>query len=234
MTRGIGLDGVETGQGDWRARFDLSIEPGSLSVILGPSGAGKSTLLNVIAGFMPVYAGRVFADSDDITGLAPGRRPIAMLFQENNLFTHLSAVRNVGLGIGPHLRLSGADRARAEAALASVGLDGMGQRMPGQLSGGQRQRVALARALVSNRPILLLDEPFAALGPAQRLTMVALVDRLRRERGLTVVMVSHQVDDVAGLTGRALFVDEGQVRADTSIEHMLTNPPAAAQSYLRV
>lgn len=233
MSRAIQLDKVVTGQGGWTARFDIAIEQGSLTVVIGPSGAGKSTLLNVIAGFMPVRSGAVRVDGADISGMAPGKRPIAMLFQENNLFTHLTAARNVGLGIHTRLRFSPADRVKVDEALTSVGLDGMGERKPGQLSGGQRQRVALARALVSNRPLLLLDEPFAALGPAQRLKMVSLVDKLRRQRGLTVLMVSHQVDDVAGLDGRALFVDEGLIKADTSIGTMLENPPEAARSYLK-
>lgn len=234
MTGDIALRGVRVGQGDWTAAFDMTIQAGSLTVIIGPSGAGKTTLLQVIAGFVPLRAGTVSVNGDDISTLAPGKRPIAMLFQENNLFSHLTASRNVSLGIHPGLRLSKTDLETVEHGLATVGLAGYGNRRPGELSGGQRQRVALARALVTNRPILLLDEPFAALGPAQRQDMLALVDRLRRERDLTVLLVSHQTDDIADLDGRALFVDEGQVKADTTIASMLTNPPEAVRGYLAV
>ena len=233
MNIAVRLDRVETGQGDWKATFDTGFAQGSLNVIIGPSGAGKSTLLNLIAGFLPVRRGRVLVDGADITAAPPGERPIAMLFQENNLFAHLTAARNVGLGIHARLRHTPEETARIGEALGAVGLEGLGARKPGELSGGQRQRVALARALISQRPILLLDEPFAALGPAQRLTMVALVDRLRRRRGLTVLMVSHQVDDVRGLDGRALFVDEGAIKADTTIQVMLEEPPEAARAYLK-
>lgn len=234
MTGDIALRGVRVGQGDWTAAFDMTIQAGSLTVIIGPSGAGKTTLLQVIAGFVPLRAGTVSVNGGDISTLAPGKRPIAMLFQENNLFSHLTASRNVALGIHPGLRLSKTDLETVEHGLATVGLAGYGNRRPGELSGGQRQRVALARALVTNRPILLLDEPFAALGPAQRQDMLALVDRLRRERDLTVLLVSHQTDDIADLDGRALFVDEGQVKADTTIASMLTDPPEAVRGYLAV
>ncbi len=232
MTGQISLNGVRVGQGDWSANFDLTIQAGSLTAVIGPSGAGKTTLLQVIAGFIPLRTGTVSVDGSDISKLSPGKRPIAMLFQENNLFPHLSAARNVALGIHPGLRLSQRDLETVEHGLATVGLAGYGNRRPGELSGGQRQRVALARALATNRPILLLDEPFAALGPAQRLEMLTLVDRLRRERNLTVLLVSHQTDDIAGLQGRALFIDEGQVKADASIETMISEPPDAVRGYL--
>jgi len=234
MTGTISIKDVHVGQGDWSADFSLTIEGGSLTVVIGPSGAGKTTLLQLIAGFVPLRSGSVFVDDRDISTLAPGKRPIAMLFQENNLFSHLTAARNVALGIHTGLRLSQQDIEKVEEGLAAVGLSGLGERRPGELSGGQRQRVALARALVTNRPILLLDEPFAALGPAQRLEMLALVDRLRRERNLTVLVVSHQVDDVAKLDGRALFVDEGIIKGDSTIAAMIANPPAAARNYLAI
>lgn len=234
MTGQISLRAVQVGQGDWTANFDLTIQAGSLTAIIGPSGAGKTTLLQVIAGFIPLRSGAVSVDGTDVSKLLPGKRPIAMLFQENNLFSHLTAARNVALGIQPRLRLSKQDLQTVEQGLATVGLAGFGKRRPGELSGGQRQRVALARALATNRPILLLDEPFAALGPAQRLEMLALVDRLRRERNLTVLLVSHQTDDIAGLHGRALFIDEGQVRADASIKSMFSDPPDAVRGYFAV
>ena len=136
---------------------------GARAAVMGPSGAGKSTLLEALAGFVPAE-GRMEWDGAPLSG-PPGARPVAMLFQDGNLFPHLSVRRNAGLGIRPDGRLGRADRARVDEALGRVGLSGMEDRLPAALSGGQRGRAALARALLMRRPLLLLDEPFAALGP---------------------------------------------------------------------
>ena len=209
-------------------RYDVVVDAGSFVAVIGPSGAGKSTLLSLIAGFDRPERGRVVLDGQDVTDLAPADRPVTTLFQEHNLFPHLTAAQNVGLGIHPGLRLSAADRHRVDEAMGRVGLDGMGRRLPRELSGGERQRVALARSMARARPILLLDEPFAALGPAQRREMVGLVDRLRRDRGMTVIMVSHQLDEVRAVAERALFVQDGTIIADDSIESLIARPPVAA------
>ena len=199
---------------DMHMRFDLAIAGGSLLALIGPSGAGKSTLLNLLAGFDRPSGGRIVLAGHDMAGVPPAQRPVTSLFQEHNLFAHLTVVQNVGLGRHPGLRLTRADRAEVRDTLATLGLDGLDKRLPGQLSGGERQRVALARALVRRKPILLLDEPFAALGPSQRREMVALVDGLRRDRGLTVLLVSHQVDELRGLReAEAAFVDAGRIAA---------------------
>src|SRR5262249_51735110 len=159
---------------------------GECLAIIGPSGAGKTTLLSLLAGFEHAEGGLILIEGRDVTRLGPAERPVSMVFQEHNLFAHLTVAANVGLGIHPGLRLAADDRARVSAALAQVGLAGMESRLPSQLSGGERQRVALARTLVRNRPVLLLDEPFVALGPALRRDMLDLVNALRAARGLTV------------------------------------------------
>ncbi len=162
------LDGLVVNSGGFELRADLDIEAGRLVAVIGPSGAGKSTLLATIAGFLTPVVGRVLWRGADITGLAPGKRPLAMLFQDGNLFPHLSVEQNVALGIRPDMKLSADAWEKVRVALARVGLDGLGPRKPGQLSGGQQSRAALARVLVQGRPLVLLDEPFAALGPALR------------------------------------------------------------------
>lgn len=205
-------------------RFTLAVEAGAFVILFGPSGAGKSTLLNLIAGFDTPLSGRLSLLGQDMAGLHPSARPVTTLFQDHNLFPHLTAAQNVGLGLHPG-RLSPAEAARVEAALDHVGLRGLGPRRPAQLSGGERQRVALARSLVRDRPILLLDEPFAALGPAQRREMVGLVDALRQERGLTVLMVSHQLDALPGIAAQAAFIEDGRVAATGPAADLLTRPP---------
>jgi thiamine transport system ATP-binding protein len=195
-------------------RFDLRVERGECVAVIGPSGAGKSTMLALIAGFEAPLSGRIRIEGADVTGLPPARRPVTSLFQEHNLFPHLTAAENVGLGIDPGLRLDAASRARVSAALDHVGLAGFEARLPGQLSGGERQRVALARSLVRKRPLLLLDEPFAALGPAQRREMLDLVKALGRDLGFTLLFVSHQPEDARHAASRVLFVEDGRILCD--------------------
>ena len=227
------LDDVRFHYGDMAMRFDLAVSKGEMAVVFGPSGAGKSTLLNLIAGFEQPAGGRIALDGRDAADMRPAQRPVTSLFQDHNLFAHLSAAKNVGLGIHPGLKLTADDRQRVAEALASVGLEDYGNRMPGTLSGGERQRIALARSLVSDRPILLLDEPFAALGPAQRHDLADLVHRLHTERQLTVLMVSHMPDEAAHLPIRGLFVADGEIRADRSIGELLADDaPKAVREYL--
>jgi thiamine transport system ATP-binding protein len=156
------LDKVEFSYGEAMMRFDLEAAAGEIVAVMGPSGSGKSTLLNLIAGFERPSSGRVLIGGKDATNLAPALRPVSMVFQENNLFSHLDVAQNVGLGRSPSLKLTEQDRADIAAALARTGLAGKEGRRPAALSGGERQRVALARVLVRDRPVLLLDEPCGA------------------------------------------------------------------------
>lgn len=199
-------------------RFDIDIAAGSVVALLGASGSGKSTLLHLVAGFEAPQDGRILIEGTDVTGLDPAKRPVSMVFQENNLFHHLSVAQNVGLGRSPGLRLSGQDRTDIAEALADVGLAGKEERLPSELSGGERQRVAIARALVRQRPLLLLDEPFASLGPALRADMVELVRALASKTGMTIVFVTHQPEDARALAGRIIFLADGTVAADGPAE----------------
>jgi thiamine transport system ATP-binding protein len=227
------LRGVVFRYQDMEMRFDLDVAAGECVAVIGPSGAGKSTLLALIAGFEKPAAGRILVAGRDVTSDPPAARPVTSLFQEHNLFAHLTAAENVGLGIDPGLRLDPAGRAKVVEALAHVGLSGFEGRLPGRLSGGERQRVALARSLVRNRPLLLLDEPFAALGPAQRREMLDLVNALARDRGFTVLFVSHQPDDARHAAGRTVFVQNGRVACDGPTALLFTPPlPKALAEYL--
>ena len=191
------LDNAVFSAGGFTLTATLEVPAGAICALIGPSGAGKSTLLNGLAGFAPQRAGRALIGAVDLAPLEPSDRPLTLLFQEHNLFPGLTAAENIGLGLSPGLRLAAADHARIAEALDAVGLEGLGERYPDALSGGQRQRVALARALLRERPALLLDEPFAALGPAQRAEMLGLVEQLARPRGIAVLMVTHDPADAA-------------------------------------
>lgn len=201
-------------------RFNLHAERGSFTAIIGPSGGGKSTLLSLIAGFETPLSGTIVIDGRDVTREPPSRRPLSMIFQDNNLFAHLDVFTNVALGISPSLSLDQAQRQAAASAIAKVGLSGKEKRKPGELSGGERQRAALARVLVRDKPLLLLDEPFTALGPALRREMLDMVKSLHDERRLTTLMVTHHVDDARSAAGHVAFLADGEIKAHRKTKAM--------------
>ncbi|MBI2718544.1 MAG: thiamine ABC transporter ATP-binding protein [Rhizobiales bacterium] len=209
----IRLEGVRFRFEDLEMRFDIDVPAGSFTAIIGPSGGGKSTLLSLIAGFEIPLSGHVTIADRDMAGLSPDQRPVSMIFQDNNVFAHLDLWQNVAIGISPGLRLSSGQQAMADEALRQVGLMALRHRKPGEVSGGERQRVAIARALVREKPILLLDEPFAALGPALRREMLDLVGNFRREKQLTVLMVTHQPEDARYAADYTAFLEGGRIVA---------------------
>ena len=227
------LDGVRFSYGAMPMAFDLSVDASETVAVMGPSGSGKSTLLNLIAGFETPAGGRILVGGRDITSERPSDRPVSMIFQENNLFGHLDVRSNVALGRSPSLRLDAADHAAVVAALDRTGLGDKADRLPAQLSGGERQRAALARALIRRRPVLLMDEPFASLGPALRADMAALVADLQAETGMTMLLVTHAPDDAALLAARTVFVEDGPIAADGPTATILGDDgPAAVRRYL--
>lgn len=226
------LDALRIAQGSFTLSADLTVPTGALVSVIGPSGAGKSTLLSAIAGFTAPIEGRILWEGTDLAPLPPGKRPVSLLFQDHNLFAHLTLAENVGLGIRPTRRLNGSERAQVAEALRRVGLEGFEARKPGQVSGGQQARAALARILVMRRPLLLLDEPFSSLGPALKAEMRGLVVDLAREAGLTLMMVSHDPEDARALGGDVLLVAEGRAHPLVPAAEILANPPKALADYL--
>lgn len=209
-------------------KFDLTVQPGEILAVLGPSGSGKSTLLNLIAGFSPLQSGDICFDQVSIAGLPPAQRPITTLFQEHNLFNHLTVRQNIAIGLAPGLKLTADQAKRVEDAASQVGLSDLLERQPGSLSGGQRQRVGIARCLAREKPLLLLDEPFSALDPALRKEMLRLIKQLNQSRGITVLMVSHSPDDALQIADRVAFVDMGRI-ALTAPTDVLTRSDAPDQ-----
>lgn len=191
--------------------FNLNVKAGERVAIIGESGAGKSTLLNLIAGFEFPAQGEIWLNDKNHTRSAPYERPVSMLFQENNLFPHLTVQQNLALGIKPSLKLTALEQEKIEQVACSVGLGDYLERLPNSLSGGQKQRVALARCLLRGKPILLLDEPFSALDQKLRVEMLALIAKLCDEKDLTLLLVTHQPSELIGSIDQVLVVENGQI-----------------------
>jgi len=225
------VEGLSVTQGAFTLTATFEVAQGTRVAVIGPSGAGKSTLLGAVGGYVPA-SGRILVDDVDVSDAAPDQRGMAMLFQDGNLFPHLTLEQNVGLGLRPAMRLTGTERARAQDALGRVGLDAFADRKPGDVSGGQQSRAALARVLVQDRPLLLLDEPFAALGPALRGEMLDLTSTVARDVGATVLMITHAPEDAKRAADQVLFVDDGRVDAPRPVAEILSNPPEAFRAYL--
>lgn len=202
--------------------FDLQVQQGQIMALMGPSGAGKSTLLSLVAGFIMPLQGDICIDQHSILNQKPHQRPLSMLFQEHNLFNHLTVAENIGLGLHPGLKLSVQNKQQIQQAAQQVGVGELLDRLPDALSGGQRQRVALARCFVQPNSIWLLDEPFSALDPILRIEMLALVKRLAAERNITVLMVTHHLSDARAIATHFAFMQQGQVHACGAIDTLST------------
>lgn len=185
---------------------NLSVERGEIVTLVGPSGSGKTTLLRVISGLEAPSAGRVRIDGRDVTNLPPHRRQVGMVFQDNQLFPHLTVAGNVGYA----LRIARTERAAREQTvhdmLHLVGLDGFAHRRVDRLSGGEAKRVAVARSLAASPAVLLLDEPLTGLDAALHDRMLEDLGALLRKRGTTVVHVTHDVAEARAFDSRIVDI----------------------------
>ena len=193
-------------------RASLHVEHGEIVALLGASGSGKSTLLRVIAGLVTPESGRVVLDGSDVTGVPTHRRHVGMVFQDEQLFPHLSVADNVAFGlkmagVGKHER-----RRRAYELLDVVGLPGFGDRTIDHLSGGETKRVAVARSLAAAPKILLLDEPLTGLDRDLHDRLQAEVPDIIRASGATAVWVTHDEAEAAAVSDRIAHLAAGSIR----------------------
>ncbi|WP_245165077.1 ATP-binding cassette domain-containing protein [Stappia sp. 28M-7] len=196
--------------------IDLEIRHGELVVLMGASGSGKTTLLTLIGCLRRVEAGSVALLGRELNGaseddLVACRRDLGFIFQAHNLHESLTALQNVRMGLAVHGdRVAGDWREASRHVLGLVGLSERVDYLPGNLSGGQKQRVAVARALVGNPPVVLADEPTAALDRDSGLAVVEMLRRLGRERGTTTLMVTHD-NRILDLADRIVRMEDGRI-----------------------
>jgi thiamine transport system ATP-binding protein len=188
---------------------NVTVPDGEVLAVLGPSGCGKSTLLRAVAGLEPPTTGRIAWDGQDLAGVPTHRRGFALMFQDGQLFNHLTVARNVGYAL--RLRRAPGIPRRVEELLALVGLEGYGDRLPATLSGGERQRVALARSLAVQPRLLLLDEPLSALDAGMRERLAGDLRAILRAAGTTAVLVTHDHEEAYAVAGRIAVMREGRV-----------------------
>jgi ABC-type Fe3+/spermidine/putrescine transport system ATPase subunit len=214
--------------------ISLDIASGELVSLLGASGCGKTTLLRIVAGLESVTSGVVTIAGQDVTGLPPERRDIAMMFQSYALLPHLSVAENVRFPLRMR-RIGGRDeqRDKVEAALATVQLGHLAERRPRQLSGGQQQRVALARAIVSDPKILLLDEPLSNLDARLREDMQVELIEIHKRLGLTTLFVTHDQEEALSLSDRVVLLNGGLVEQEGAPAEIYARPASEfASSFL--
>lgn len=199
----ISLDGVPL------IGIDARIAPGETLTVMGPSGIGKSTILAATIGTLPpgaVYTGRILLNGRRIDGLLTEARRVGILFQDPLLFPHLSVGGNLAFALPKEVKPRAARQQRIYSALGDVGLADFADRDPATLSGGQKARVALARTLLADPEALLLDEPFSGLDMALRDRVRRMVFRMARDRGLPVLLVTHDESDASAAGGRVIHL----------------------------
>ena len=214
----IVFEGARIRAGGFEVLADATLPGCQITALIGPSGAGKSTLLAAIAGFAPLAAGRLLIGGQNMAELPPAQRPVSLVFQDHNLFEHLSIAANTALGLSADPRTKTAEaRSRVAAALGRVGLADKAQSMPGELSGGQRQRVAIARALVNRPQVVFADEPTANLDNYSSGLVMDMFKELHKE-GQTIIMVTHE-PEYGRLAERLIRFDDGKIVGEELIDH---------------
>ena len=192
--------------------LDLSVADGEFFALLGPSGCGKTTLLRTIAGLESATEGTVRIDGHDVTRTEPGKRGVAMVFQDYALFPHMTVAENITYPLKVRRAPAAQRTAAAERTSTELSLQGLLDRRPGQLSGGQQQRVALARAIASEGRVLLLDEPLSNLDARLRLEARTFLKKLQRDLGITTVFVTHDQAEALALADRIAVMQAGKLR----------------------
>jgi len=222
----LALRDVTVRYGDTAAVDDVSLDlaSGQVLAVLGPSGCGKSTLLRAVAGLEPLASGSIAWDGADLAGTPTHKRGFALMFQDGQLFAHLTVARNVAYALRLRRTPSARVAARVRELLDLVGLSGYDDRLPGTLSGGERQRVALARALAVEPRLILLDEPLSALDATLRERLAGDLRSILHAAGTTALLVTHDHEEAFALADRLAVMRGGRVVQHGAIDEVWREP----------
>ncbi|MEZ7813306.1 MAG: ATP-binding cassette domain-containing protein [Paracoccaceae bacterium] len=227
------IEGLYLEQSGFELGADFVAQSGQRLAILGPSGAGKSSLLAAIGGFFTPKSGHIYWEDQELTSLRPSDRPVSFLFQDQNLFAHLTIEDNLWLALsGGRGRKTAGQADQITDALEKMGLSGYQGRRPGALSGGQVARAALSMVLLRARPIILLDEPFAALGPGLKQEMLSVVRDVAAQTQALVLLVTHQPQDALDFATDSIFIDAGRTSYPKNTKEFFAHPSPELQDYL--
>ena len=205
-------------------RLNLSIEDGSFTVMIGPSGCGKTTLLRIIAGIGPQTSGKVFLDGEDISGLPPAKRNVAMVFQNYAIYPTMTVRENIEFGLKNN-KVPKAERERLVTEISEiVGIRDMLDRKPSTLSGGQRQRIALARAMVKKPKVFLMDEPLSNLDAKLRVGMRTELIELHNRLKTTFVYVTHDQTEAMSMGTKIILMNKGVIQQEASPRDIYHDP----------
>ncbi|MCX5999812.1 MAG: ABC transporter ATP-binding protein [Chloroflexi bacterium] len=206
------------------AEINLNVQSGEYLIILGPTGAGKTVLLETVAGLYPVLSGTISVDGREITDLRPEKRKVAIVYQDQALFPHLSVEQNIAFG----LKLMKSPRQLIHSKVSRMaellGITDLLRRLPGTLSGGERQKAALARALITEPEVLLLDEPLSALDVLSRERMQRELAEMHRRLTVTTIHVTHDFEEAMALGDRVAIMNQGQIAQVGTADDILRRP----------
>ncbi len=228
MTSHLEIENLDVRYDDYQVlnQISFSLQPGKIGCFLGPSGCGKTTVLRAIAGFEPVYGGRILVDQNEVSSsnlcIAPEKRNIGMIFQDYALFPHLSVANNIRFGLKS--RNAQQQQARVRELLAIIGMLAYGEAYPHQLSGGQQQRVALARAMAPQPGLLLMDEPFSSMDVDLREQLAREVRNILKQENISAILVTHDQNEAFAIADDICVMNEGKIQQQDSGYNLYHQP----------
>ena len=204
--------------------LSFDVQKGEFLSLLGPSGCGKTTILRILVGLQAPTSGKIFKDGQEITGLAPDKRGMGIVFQNYALFQNMTVLGTVEYALKLRKDLKPRSREIALQLIEQVGLTEHKDKKPGRLSGGQQQRVAIARTLALNPDILLFDEPMSALDVANRLTLRDEIKRIQREYHSTILYITHDQEEAFALSDRIMVMGNGRIHQLDTPQNIIDHP----------